>query len=122
MFSMFPALNTFDRDLALRRVNGKYFIVREVNVPTRPLAELLDQYLPSGTAIDLLTIDVEGYDYEVLRSNDWQRYRPEYVLVECLESVTLDQAFRDPIAKLLFEQEYDLVAKTRSTVLFRGKA
>jgi FkbM family methyltransferase len=114
-----PALNTFKRDLALERAGGVYSIVREVNIITAPLWQLLDQYVPANTRIDLLTVDVEGLDFEVLRSNDWGRYSPEFVLVECLGASTLEQTSSDPVAQLLFEQHYSIVAKTMSTVLFR---
>lgn len=30
-------------------------------------------------------MDTEGYDLEVLQSNDWTRYRPKFVMVETLE-------------------------------------
>jgi FkbM family methyltransferase len=115
-----PALNTFDKQLAMQRVEGgSYSIVREVNLSTRPLGELLDEYVPRNIAIDLLTIDVEGYDYEVLRSNDWNRYAPEFVLVECLNTLTLDEAHRDPVGELLSDQQYSIVAKTMNSVLFK---
>lgn len=34
------------------------------------------------TDIDFLKVDVEGFEYEVLSGNDWQRYRPRIILVE----------------------------------------
>jgi FkbM family methyltransferase len=114
-----PALNTFDEQLALHRVSGNYSIVKEVIVPTRPLGELLDQYVPNNTAIDFLTIDVEGLDYEVLRSNDWSRYTPEYVLVESLQTLTLEQVSADQVGKFLLDQQYSIVAKTMNSVLFQ---
>ncbi|HZD50003.1 MAG TPA: FkbM family methyltransferase [Silvibacterium sp.] len=113
-----PALNTFRRDLALERAGGIYSIVKEIKIVTAPLRELLDQYVPAETTIDLLTIDVEGLDYDVLSSNDWSRYSPEFILVECLESLTLDQAKSDPVATLLLEHHYSMVAKTMHTALF----
>ena len=114
-----PALNTFNKDLALERVAGIYSIIKELKIPTAPLGELLDQYVPANTKIDLLTIDVEGLDYDVLRSNDWSRYSPEFVLVECFDSLTLDQVKSDPVAALLLGHHYSVVAKTMHTVLFR---
>lgn len=113
-----PALNTFDEQQALRASGGAYSIVNEVSLPTRPLWELLEQYVPHGVSIDLLSVDVEGLDYDVLRSNDWKRYSPEYVLVECLIS-TLDQVNKSPIGELLGSQSYSIVAKTMNTVLFK---
>jgi hypothetical protein len=80
---------------------------------------LLDEYLPAGTGIDLLTVDVEGLDYEVLHSNDWARFTPDFVLVECLGAASLAEICCDPVARLLFDQRYAVVAKTMNTVLFR---
>jgi len=113
------ALSTFNKDLALKHTVGPYSVVKEVKVMTLPLAQLLDQYVPAGTKIDLLTIDVEGLDYDVLRSNDWNRYAPEFILVECLESSTPDTATPDPVAQLLAEHQYAMVAKTMNTAFFR---
>jgi FkbM family methyltransferase len=114
-----PALNTFSKDLALERVSEIYSIIEEVKILTVPLWQLLDQHIPAGTVIDMLTVDVEGLDYDVLRSNDWGRYSPEFILVECLGALTLEQASSDPVAQLLFGQQYSIVAKTMNTVLFR---
>jgi FkbM family methyltransferase len=55
---------------------------RVARVRTTTLAALLGRYLPEGQSIDFMTVDVEGHDLAVLRSNDWDRYRPELVLVE----------------------------------------
>lgn len=32
--------------------------------------------------IDFIKIDVEGYEFEVLQSNDWEKYRPTVVCIE----------------------------------------
>jgi FkbM family methyltransferase len=116
-----PALNTFKRDLALERVGGKYSIIKEVKIATAPLWQLLDQHVPADTKIDLLTVDVEGLDFDVLQSNDWNRYSPQFILVECLGASTLAEASSDPVAQLLIGQHYSIVAKTMSTVLFRSE-
>jgi FkbM family methyltransferase len=114
-----PALNGFHRALALEYAAGGHPVLAEVTIVTSPLWELLDQHLPPNTMIDLLTVDVEGLDYNVLRSNDWTRYHPEFVLVECIGRTTLEQASSDPLAQLLVRQNYSMVAKTMNTVLFR---
>jgi FkbM family methyltransferase len=55
-----------------------------VSVRSLRLATLLDQCVPPGTEIDFLKIDVEGFEGEVLASNDWDRWRPKIVVVECI--------------------------------------
>jgi FkbM family methyltransferase len=113
-----PALNTFSKNLAEARASEIYSIVREIPVRTSPLWQLFDQHVPADTRIDLLTVDVEGLDYDVLQSNDWTRYSPEFILVECLDAAMLEQASSDPVAQFLFGKHYAIVAKTMNTVLF----
>ena len=47
------------------------------------LTFLLETYLvPLSRKIDLLSIDCEGSDFAVLKSNDWDRFRPALVCIE----------------------------------------
>jgi FkbM family methyltransferase len=114
------ALNTFDPAVAKER-NGiqHYRIVEIKEIKTQPIAKILDQHLPSGTCIDFMSIDVEGYDLEVLRSNDWKRFRPDYVLAEDFAAKTAEDALKSPIAGFLRPLGYVLFAKTAYTQIFR---
>jgi FkbM family methyltransferase len=53
-----------------------------ISVATCTLTEILEKYLPEDKKIDFMTIDCEGHDYNVVKSNDWFKYRPRIVLVE----------------------------------------
>ena len=55
---------------------------RQIRVSTVRLDAVLDQHVPGGQNISFLSVDTEGHELEVLQSNDWERYRPELVLVE----------------------------------------
>jgi len=66
----------------------------------------------------LTPLILEGLDFKVLQSNDWNMYRPRYVLVECLSS-NYTSIMNDPIALFLIEKKYELVAKTHNTIFFR---
>jgi FkbM family methyltransferase len=68
---------------------------RPITVPTRTLASILSEYVPSGRTIDLLSIDCEGHDLKVLRSNDWERFRPRVVLVESIKCSTVSDFMTD---------------------------
>jgi FkbM family methyltransferase len=50
-------------------------------VPARTLTSVLDEVAP-GRAIDFFSLDVEGYELNVLRGLDFERYAPRYLLVE----------------------------------------
>jgi len=50
------------------------------------LDEILEKYLPKDQKIDFLSIDVEGMDLNVLRSNNFKKYRPKVILIEILRS------------------------------------
>ena len=56
---------------------------KKITVKARSLAAILDEYLADlGEEIDLISVDCEGHDMEVLRSNDWSRFKPKLILVE----------------------------------------
>jgi FkbM family methyltransferase len=56
----------------------------DVRVPARTLTSVLDE--ADAPRIDLLSLDVEGYELEVLRGLDIDRYRPGVVVVEFFET------------------------------------
>jgi Methyltransferase FkbM domain len=112
-----PALNTFDSSIAeVRRAEG-WRQKGEVLIKTRPLKDILEEYLPSGTKIDILSIDVEGLDEIVIKSNDWQKFRPEWLIIEMLDT-DLTEVAAHPLAIFLAEQNYQPTAKTGHSVIF----
>jgi FkbM family methyltransferase len=113
-----PALNTFDADLAAERARSPgYRLVETRSVPVRRLDDLLAEFLPSGRSIDFLSIDVEGLDLSVLRSNDWSRFRPCILLVEAHERAVL-AIESDPINLFAVDAGYRLIAKTLNTLIY----
>ncbi len=114
-----PALNGFSKEVSLERNSGAnpYFITKEIEVETYPLAEVLDTYLPAGQKIDFLSIDVEGLDLQVLESNNWDKYKPSYILVE--DRIDFDNLSESEVYRYLKEKGYQLVAKTFRTLLFK---
>jgi FkbM family methyltransferase len=112
-----PALNTFDVALAKQRQRPPYFLQDTIKVPVFCLDELLSRYLPARTAIDFLTVDAEGFDYKVLVSNDWTRFRPRYVVAEAIDT-SLETLPSDPIHGLLSGYGYELLSKALNSVIY----
>jgi FkbM family methyltransferase len=117
-----PALNTFDGDLASERaaIPG-YRLLEKKTIAVKRLDKLLDEHLPAGQSIDFLSVDVEGLDLAVLRSNDWRRFRPAILLVEAHER-TVAGAEKDPIHVYATTQGYQLIAKTLNTLIYEDSS
>lgn len=114
-----PALSTFSRDLASQwERTTSYRVIRQIDVPAVSLAEVLAKHKAARQHIDLLTVDVEGWDLRVLRSNDWDRFAPDIVLAETLGD-TLEEAVNSELVAYLRSQGYSLFAKTFNTVFLR---
>jgi len=84
------------------------------------LKNILNKYADKFERIDLMNIDVEGLDLEVLKSNDWNKYRPLFILIECAE-FDLDRASEFEIYDYLKSLNYKLVSKTSVNLLFQDK-
>lgn len=85
-FFVFDAdtLSTFSAEAATRQEALGHRIVARDTVDLLPLASVLSTYAAKGD-IDLLSVDTEGFDLEVLKTNDWQRFRPKLVILETVE-------------------------------------
>jgi FkbM family methyltransferase len=83
-----PALNTFDGLLAAEREASGWPRSGQIHMPCVPLAEILQRELPrlGADTVDVLSVDVEGFDLSVLRSNDWSLFRPRVLLVEAIDN------------------------------------
>lgn len=115
-----PALNTFSEQEAGKKDAHPYHIIGTLEVPIRTLKEILDEHLPSGTKIAFMNIDAEGFDQEIVSSNDWGKYRPGVILVEILNA-EIEQLESNPTARLLKNNGYWLMAKTFNTFFFVDK-
>jgi hypothetical protein len=116
-----PALNGFSKDLSNERHEEKsrYHIEKIIKVNVLPLSTVLDLNLPVGQDIDFLSVDVEGLDFEVLKSNDWAKYRPKFVLAEILNS-SLNDIEKSSIGRLMANNDYLVYAKCVNTVFFKA--
>jgi FkbM family methyltransferase len=116
-----PALNSFDRRLSEKRQDSRYHIIDTKTIAVRKLSAIFEEFLPHGTFIDFMSIDVEGYDLQVLQSNDWTRFRPACVLVES-SGFDLQKPAAEPIHMFLEQQNYYLFAKTFNTLFYLNRA
>ncbi len=110
-------LNTFSEKVKNeRKKNGKK-IISEIDVKLEKLSFVLDKYV-KNKEIDFLSIDTEGFDFNVLKSNDWDKYKPKVIIVEILNS-KLEDFVNDKIYIFLKENGYEYFAKTGNSVFFK---
>ena len=69
--------------------------------------------------IDFMNVDTEGIDYEVLSSNDWNKYRPDYIMVEIHDCENVEDVLQAKTAKLLLENNYKFISKVLCTSFFK---
>ncbi len=112
------ALNTFDENLAIERITNTGYKLRQViNVEALPLKFVLDKNLGKNINIDLLSIDVEGYDLSVLKSNDWISYQPKVIVIEIF-NLNLSSLNENPIYFYLMSLGYKFFAKLYNSAIF----
>ena len=111
------ALNGFSKELSEERDGvGDYFIKFTKDIETTTLEQVLDDNLPINQEIDFLSIDVEGLDFNVLKSNNFEKYKPKIILIEILGSNmnNLD----DEVFNYLKQYNYRFHAKSVNTAIF----
>ena len=118
-FYMFnePALNTFNEERALElQLSSDKYKLKAVNaIEVTNLSELLNKYNCPG-AIDFFNIDCEGVDLQVLEGNDWNKYKPDFIMIEDA-NFDIDKIDQNEIFQFLKTKKYDLIAKTKRTTI-----
>lgn len=116
-----PALNGFNQELSQERNRSTpYRILRTSLVQVRPLADVLKESVPHGkSCFEVLSVDAEGFDLDVLQSNNWQKFRPKVVIAE-LRKTSLSQVAEDPIFQYLTSLGYKWFACTGRSCFFES--
>jgi FkbM family methyltransferase len=77
----YDQLGSFDREHIVKHLDGRLEpFIRTRAVPCAPLTDILSRH--GVPRIDLLHVDVEGFDARVLQQFDFERYRPHAILYE----------------------------------------
>lgn len=103
------SMNTFSEDFIIKhQLENK--ITNKITIPLYSLKEILDANLDKNDRLDFFDIDVEGFDLEVLKTNDWDLYRPKVIIIE--SDISLRQDLSSEIVKYLESQNYRLIGKS----------
>jgi len=107
-------LSSFDKESALK--SGKHYnakLEEVLEIPVVPLKEVFKEHL-DDSHVDFMSIDTEGYDMNVLLSNDWASYRPSLIMIETGET-------KDFISKFLADNGYVMVFDNFTNAIYMEK-
>lgn len=90
--------------------------IYDVEAPARTLSSILDQ--ERAPTVDLLSLDVEGYEAAALRGLDLDRHAPRFILVEVLVE---DGASRGPVDDLLADRYVLAASPSHHDLLYRRR-
>ncbi len=77
----FSQLNTTDRQIANEHFQGKFF---EKKVKCQTIQNILDRSKYKNKKIDFLNIDIEGAEIKVLKTLNFNVYKPSLICIEIL--------------------------------------
>lgn len=81
------AFSTFSQKEANTLIKVGYKLKKKMKIQMQRLEEVMNRYVKSN--IDFMTVDTEGLDLEVLKSNDWKKYRPKFLCIETIDFIDL---------------------------------
>jgi FkbM family methyltransferase len=108
-------LSSFNKSVAsnMAKAHGKK--VEEVIVSVLRLVDIYEGYV-KGSHVDFLSVDAEGLDLEVLKSNDWNKFRPSLVMVEADSQYTEIVGYMEcRHYYLLFNNNHNVIFMDRET-------
>ena len=103
------SMNTFSNDF-IDKNNLYSRIINTIEIPLKPLSLILDENILENERLDFFDIDVEGFDIEVLKTNNWDKYRPKIIVVE--SDVSIEEDLYSEITTYIQQQDYRLIGKS----------
>jgi len=115
-------LNTLSKKEALfRQENGSFEIVDTIKTKYFTIEDIILEYL-DGKNPDLISLDVEGVDYDILRSFDFQSFPvPIFIIETCMYSETHIKEKVTDIFPLMLSKGYFVYADTYVNTIFINK-
>lgn len=119
-------MNSFSKEY-LESLGMMKHVKKVLQVKTSTLKDVLKLQNIPEEGIDYLNIDAEGFDLEVINSNDFEKFRPKVISVEVSPINTVEDVCSNEIYEKLQSLNYKCIAKnfvlkSVATLFFVDKA
>ncbi len=102
---------------SLVKINDEFKKIGTIEQKT--ISEIIENNL-SGNCPTVLSIDVELKDYDAIKSIDFKRHSPKFILIECSDDdFNIDQVLQTKIHRLLIKNKYNLISWTLNTGIYK---
>ena len=121
-----PHMSSVSPDWAVGHLDSRNDL-KSIRVTSTTLSEIFQENLDflglqtltlRTESVLILNIDVEGHDFSVLLSNDWEKFKPDIICIETIESGNISDFMSGNIYQLLLTKNYVLSAFTSLTSIF----
>jgi FkbM family methyltransferase len=114
-----PALNTLSKEEADQRIrSGVYKLIEKRRIEQITIETIIKKYLKNRCP-ELISLDVEGVDYKVLNSFDFEKYPvPVWIVETCAYSETHIKPKVTSIIDLMLSKGYFVFADTYINTVF----
>jgi len=90
-------------------------------IEKKTITEIIDNDL-FGNCPTVLSIDIEGKDYDAIKGLDFKKYSPRFILIECSDDdFNIDQVLKTKIHLKLTKNNYNLISWTLNTGIYKNK-
>ena len=113
-YSRYGLGSTIDSDYASKTSDDLF---DKKTIRTKTLNEIIEKSPYTEKQIDVLSIDVEGMDFKVLNSLNFQKYKPKIVIIEDHHR-DIEEILETNIYKLLKKHSYALRSWTFYSLIF----
>ena len=88
----------------------------KIEVPVRTLTSLIDEFGPADRKIDFMSMDVEGFEMNVLTAIDFEKHRPSLIIIELF--VDMKKLLQGKSVLFLEQHGYRLISYSGHDAIF----
>lgn len=116
MIDDYSGRNTFDKLEAEKFIteNPGFKITKILKIKVLAINELIRNFFLEKP-LDLLTIDVEGFDEKIIKSLDFNLCRPKVI---CIETIDAIGNYKDKLKEYLIENGYESLVRAGGNTVF----